>query len=65
MVIQPRCVDHPHLAGLGSAGRSPDMIDVACAAVMAWRARLDAVAAGLGTRRKKAVIARVTGGALG
>jgi hypothetical protein len=44
---------------------SPDKIDGAYAAVMAWRARLDAVAAGLGARRKKAVIARVRGGALG
>ena len=44
---------------------SPDKIDAAYAAVMAWKARLDAVAAGLGARRKKAVIARVRGGALG
>ena len=44
---------------------SPDKIDAAYAATMAWRARLDAVAAGLGARRKKAVIARVRGGALG
>jgi len=44
---------------------SPDKIDAAYAAVMAWKSRLDAVSAGLGARRKKAVIARVRGGALG
>lgn len=44
---------------------SPDKIDAAYAAVMAWKARLDAVSAGLGTRRKKAVIGRIKGGALG
>ena len=44
---------------------SPDKIDAAYAAIMAWKARLDALSAGLGARRKKAVIARVRGGALG
>lgn len=44
---------------------SPDKIDAAYAAVMAWQARLDAVAAGLGARRRKQVIGRVRGGALG
>jgi hypothetical protein len=44
---------------------SPDKIDAAYAATMAWKARIDAVSAGLGARRKKAVIARVRGGALG
>lgn len=37
---------------------SPDKIDAAYAAVMAWKARLDAVAAGVG-RRKKRVVARI------
>lgn len=44
---------------------SPDKIDAAYAAVMAWRARLDAVSMGLGARRKKAVIGKLKGGALG
>lgn len=44
---------------------SPDKIDAAYAAVMAWKARLDAVSAGLGARRKKAVLGRIKGGALG
>jgi hypothetical protein len=44
---------------------SPDKIDAAYAAVMAWKARLDAVSAGLGARRKKRVIQRVKGGVLG
>jgi hypothetical protein len=44
---------------------SPDKIDAAHAAVMAWKARLDAVSAGLGARRKKAVVGRVRGGVLG
>ncbi len=44
---------------------SPDKIDAAYAATMAWKGRLDALAAGLGARRKKAVISRVRGGALG
>lgn len=38
---------------------SPDKIDAAYAAVMAWQARLDAVSAGVGKRRKKRVIARI------
>lgn len=39
---------------------SPDKIDAAYAAVMAWKARLDAVAAGIGTaQRKKRVIQRI------
>jgi hypothetical protein len=38
---------------------SPDKIDAAYAAVMAWKARLDAVAAGLGANRKKRVIQRI------
>lgn len=37
---------------------SPDKIDAAYAAVMAWKARLDAVSAGVG-RRKKRVVARI------
>lgn len=37
---------------------SPDKIDAAYAAVMAWKARLDAVAAGIG-RRKRRVITRI------
>lgn len=37
---------------------SPDKIDAAYAAVMAWKARLDAVAAGVGRRRKR-VVARI------
>lgn len=37
---------------------SPDKIDAAYAAVMAWKARLDAVAAGVG-RRKKRLVARI------
>jgi hypothetical protein len=40
-------------------------IDAAYAAVMAWKARLDAVSAGVGVRRGKPVIARVCGGVLG
>jgi hypothetical protein len=44
---------------------SPDNIGAAYAAVMAWKARLDAVSAGLGARRKKAVMGRIRGGALG
>lgn len=38
---------------------SPDKIDAAYAAVMAWKARLDAVSAGVGGRRKKSVFARI------
>lgn len=39
---------------------SPDKIDAAYAATMAWKARLDAVAAGLGRRqKKKRVFARI------
>lgn len=34
---------------------SPDKIDAAYAAVMAWKARLDAVAAGLGKRKRRVV----------
>lgn len=34
---------------------SPDKIDAAYAAVMAWKARLDAVSAGLGRRKRRAV----------
>jgi hypothetical protein len=34
---------------------SPDKIDAAYAAVMAWKARLDAVAAGVGKRKKRVV----------
>jgi hypothetical protein len=45
--------------------QSADKIDAAYAAVMAWKARLDAVTAGLGARRKKPVIGRVRGGVLG
>lgn len=44
---------------------SPDKIDAAYAAVMAWKARLDAVSADLGAPRKKAVIGIVKRGALG
>jgi hypothetical protein len=44
---------------------SPDKIDAAYAAVMAWKARLDALSAGLGARRGKPVIGRVRGGVLG
>ncbi len=44
---------------------SPDKIDAAYAAIMAWKARLDAVSAGLGARRGKPVIGRVRGGVLG
>lgn len=44
---------------------SADKIDAAYAAVMAWKARLDAVSAGAGARRGKAVIGRVRGSALG
>jgi phage terminase large subunit-like protein len=44
---------------------SPDKIDAAYAAVMAWKARLDAVSAGVAARRGKPVIARVRGGVLG
>jgi phage terminase large subunit-like protein len=43
---------------------SPDKIDAAYAAVMAWQARLDAVSAGV-TKRQKRVISRVRGGVLG
>jgi hypothetical protein len=49
----------------GQHPESPDNIDAAYAGTIAWKARLDAVSAGLGARRKKAVIARVRGGALG
>lgn len=38
---------------------SPDKIDAAYAAVMAWKARLDAVAAGLGRTRRKRAIQRI------
>ncbi len=34
---------------------SPDKIDAAYAAVMAWKARLDAVAAGVGKRKKRVI----------
>jgi hypothetical protein len=34
---------------------SPDKIDAAYAAVMAWKARLDAVAAGYGKRKRRVV----------
>jgi hypothetical protein len=44
---------------------SPDKIDAAYAMTMAWKARLDAVSAGLGRRPGKRVIARVRGGVLG
>lgn len=44
---------------------SADKIDGAYAAALAWKARLSAVSAGLGVRRRKPVIARVRGGALG
>lgn len=37
---------------------SPDKIDAAYAAVMAWKARIDAISAGLG-RRKKRVVTRI------
>lgn len=38
---------------------SPDKIDAAYAAVMAWKARLDAVSAGVGARRKKRVFKQI------
>jgi hypothetical protein len=38
---------------------SPDKIDAAYAATMAWKARLDAVAAGLGQRKRRAVVQRI------
>ncbi|WP_234807871.1 hypothetical protein [Mycolicibacterium bacteremicum] len=38
---------------------SPDKIDAAYAAVMAWKARLDAVSAGLGRRQKRQVIGQI------
>jgi hypothetical protein len=38
---------------------SPDKIDGAYAAVMAWKARLDAVSAGVGARRKKRVFKQI------
>jgi hypothetical protein len=44
---------------------SSNKIDAAYAAALAWKARLAAVSAGLGARRRKPVIARVRGGALG
>lgn len=44
---------------------SPDKIDGAYAATMAWKARLDAIAAGVGKKPRKRVIQRVKGGALG
>lgn len=38
---------------------SPDKIDAAYAAVMAWKARLDAVSAGLGRRHKRQLIGQI------
>lgn len=38
---------------------SPDKIDAAYAAVMAWKARLDAVSAGVGAKRKKRVFRQI------
>lgn len=38
---------------------SPDKIDAAYAAVMAWKARLDAVSAGVGASRKKRVFKQI------
>lgn len=38
---------------------SPDKIDAAYAAVMAWKARLDAVAAGLGQPKRRPVVQRI------
>jgi hypothetical protein len=38
---------------------SADKVDAAVAGVLAWQARLDAVAAGVGTRPKAGAIRRV------
>lgn len=38
---------------------SPDKIDAAYAATMAWKARLDAVSAGLGKRKRRARVQRI------
>ena len=38
---------------------APDKIDAAYAAVMAWKARLDAVSAGLGRRHKRQLIGQI------
>jgi hypothetical protein len=38
---------------------SPDKIDAAYAATMAWKARLDAVSAGLGKRKRRAGVQRI------
>lgn len=44
---------------------SPNKIDGAYAALMAYKARLDAIAAGVGKKPRKQVVARVRGGVLG
>lgn len=54
-----RRLSHGRLALAKSSPASTRKIDAAVAAVIAWQARLDALAAGLGATRKKSTVRRI------